>query len=187
MAEHTEKTLSSEMKYTGPVFTVYSDRVLLENGHESRRDYLKHNGAVAIVAVTPEGKVIMEKQFRYPHNRTVMEVPAGKLEKTDVVPLDAAIRELSEETGYTAREFIPLGRYVSSPAILSEVIYVYLAVGLEKGEVHLDEGEFLDVEEYPLDELVNMIMADKICDGKTVYSLLKAKLYFEREGEVWKR
>lgn len=177
----TERTLSSKMVYSGPVFDVYSDSVQLYNGAEARRDYLLHRGAVAIVPLDDEGNVIMERQFRYPHRRVMYEIPAGKLEAFDTDPLDAAKRELLEETGVTAKEIISLGAYIPSPAILSEKIQVYLARGLSFGDTCPDEDEFLEVERIHLDKLTDMILDNQISDGKTVFGLLKTKLLLERE------
>ncbi len=176
-----EQTLSSKMVYSGPVFDVYSDSVQLSNGAEARRDYLLHRGAVAIVPLDDEGNVIMERQFRYPHKRVMYEIPAGKLEAFDTDPLDAAKRELLEETGVTAADISSLGIYVPSPAILSEKIHIYLARGLSFGDTCPDEDEFLEVERIPLDKLTDMILDNQISDGKTVFALLKTKLMLERE------
>lgn len=177
----TEETISTNKVYSGPVFDVYSDSVRLYNGTESRRDYLLHRGAVAVVPLDAEDNVIMERQFRYPHRRVLYEIPAGKLEAFDTDPLEAAKRELLEETGVTAGEFISLGLYIPSPAILSEKIHVYLARDLTFGETCPDEDEFLEVERIPLEKLTDMIMANEISDGKTVFAILKTKLLLERE------
>ena len=177
----TEETLSSEKVYSGPVFDVYSDRVALYNGAAARRDYLLHRGAVAIVPLDDDGSVIMERQFRYPHHRVLYEIPAGKLEAFDTDPLDAAKRELLEETGVTAGEILSLGTYIPSPAILSERIHVYLARNLTYGETCPDEDEFLEVERIPLEKVADMIMDNRISDGKTVFGILKTKLFLERE------
>ena len=176
-----ERTVSSAIQYSGPVFDVYSDTVELCNKKTARRDYLKHRGAVAVVPLTDNGGVIIERQFRYPQQRVRTEIPAGKLEAFDTDPLDAAKRELKEEIGVTAKEFIPLGIYIPSPAILSERIYVYLARGLSYGNAHPDEDEFLDYRETPLCQLIDMIMNDRISDGKTVFGLFKAAEYLRRQ------
>ena len=164
-----ERTVSSAIQYSGPVFDVYSDTVELCNKKTARRDYLKHRGAVAVVPLTDNGGVIIERQFRYPQQRVMTEIPAGKLEAFDTDPLDAA------------KEFIPLGIYIPSPAILSERIYVYLARGLSYGNAHPDEDEFLDYRETPLCQLIDMIMNDRISDGKTVFGLFKAAEYLRRQ------
>ena len=115
----------------------------------------------------------MVRQYRYPIGRMMLEAPAGKLEYGED-HRECAVRELSEETGYTADEIIPLHIDYSSPAILSEIIYIYLARGLHGGKQHLDEDEFLQVERYPLSELVDMVMDGTITDGKTQIAVLKA-------------
>ncbi len=177
-----ERAVSSERQYSGPMFDVYSDTVELCDKKLARRDYLKQLGAVAVVPLTDKGGVIIERQFRYPQQRVMTEIPAGKLEAFDADPLEAARRELMEETGITAEELIPLGVYIPSPAILSERIYVYLARGLSFGDSHPDEGEFLDCRETPLCRLIDMIMDGDISDGKTVFGLFKAAEYLRREG-----
>jgi len=176
----TERTAASEKVYSGVVFDVYSDSIILPNGHEARREYLSASGAVAVVALTEDGRVIMERQYRYAQGRVVYEIPAGKLEPGEE-PLLAAMRELKEETGITAAEYVPLGIYMPSPAILREDIYIFLARGLSRGAARPDEDEFLEVESAPMEELVERIMAGEIRDGKTVFALLKARLYLEGE------
>ena len=126
----------------------------------------------------PPGGIILNTGAR---QRVMAEIPAGKLEAFDTDPLDAAKRELKEEIGVTAKEFIPLGIYIPSPAILSERIYVYLARGLSYGNAHPDEDEFLDYRETPLCQLIDMIMNDRISDGKTVFGLFKAAEYLRRQ------
>lgn len=177
----TEETISTETVYSGPIFDVCSDRVRLYNGCEAQRDYLKNRGAVAIVPLDEQGNVVMERQYRQAHRRIVLEIPAGKLEASDTDPLEAAKRELLEETGVTAGSIIPLGTYIPSPAILTEKIYVYLARELSFGETCPDEDEFLEVDRIPLDKLADMIMDDRISDGKTVFAILKTKLLLEME------
>ena len=175
-----ERTVSSAIQYSGPVFDVYSDTVELCNKKTARRDYLKHRGAVAVVPLTDKGGVIIERQFRYPQQRVMTEIPAGKLEAFDTDPLDAAKRELKEEIGVTAKEFVPLGIYIPSPAILSERIYVYLARGLSFGNAHPDEDEFLDVEKHSLAELSEKVMSGEIDDGKTIVAVLKTEKYLKQ-------
>ena len=126
-----------------------------------------------MIPVDENGMVTVVRQFRYGVQDVTLEIPAGKLEKGED-PLEAAKRELSEETGYTADEIIPLHIDYSSPAILSEIIYIYLARGLHGGTQHLDADEFLSVERYHLSELVEMVMNGEITEGKTQIAVLKA-------------
>ena len=118
----------------------------------------------------------MERQFRYPFDEVIWEIPAGKLDQGETDRLEAAKRELREETGYTAQNFTYIGDFYPSPAILSENISMYVATGLQKGEQDLDEDEFLDVVKVPFDEVVRMILNNEITDGKTQTAVMKTKL-----------
>lgn len=178
-----ESTISSTLLHKGVIFDLYGDEAALPNGGVGRREYVKAHGAVAIVALTEGGEVIMERQFRYPHHRVIWEIPAGKLDSPDEDKLEAAKRELREETGITAQSYLSLGDYVPSAAILSEVIRVYLATGLSFGSTDLDEDEFINVVRLPLERVTDMILSGEIGDGKTVFGVLKARLMMER-GEI---
>ena len=127
-----------------------------------------------MIPVTEDGKVIIERQFRYPLDRVVTEIPAGKLDSFTEDRLSAAKRELEEETGYTAKEWISLGDYYPTPAYCDERITLYLARGLALGQRHLDEDEFLNFELVPLSDLVEDVMNGRITDGKTQVAVLKA-------------
>lgn len=180
MDKLTEKKISSENVFRGRLLDVYRDRVQLPNGHESAREYIKHVGAACVVPVDDDGNVIIEKQFRYPFDSVLTEIPAGKLDSKQEPHLDAALRELKEETGYSAKEMIYLGEFYPTCAYSDEIIHMYLAKGLEKGEQRLDEDEFVGVEKKPLKELVDDIMQGRIADGKTQTAILKAYLYLNR-------
>ena len=162
-----EKKLSRQEIFTGHIVHLVKDTVSLPNGSEATREVILHNGAVCVVPITEDNEIIMERQFRYPFNDVIWEIPAGKLDGADEDPLLAAKRELLEETGYTAKEFKFIGIYYPSPAILSEKIYMYVATGLTLGERDLDEDEFLDVIKVPFNEVVDMIKRNEIPDGKT--------------------
>ena len=168
-----EKELSREYVFRGRIFDAACCRAELPDGTEVAREVICHSGGVSVIPVDEDGMVTLVRQFRYGAQDVTLEIPAGKLEKGED-PLEAAKRELSEETGYTADEILPLHILYPSPAILSEIIYVYLAKGLHGGKAHLDEGEFLSVERYSLSELTEMVMRGEITDGKTQIAILKA-------------
>lgn len=169
-----EKQTGTEEIFIGRLLHVYRDTVELPDGSGSVRELIRHLGAVAVLPVTDDGKVIIERQFRYPFDEVITEIPAGKLDSAEEDHLDAAKRELVEETGITADEWIDLGVYYPTSAYSDEKIYMYLAKGLHKGEQKLDEGEFLAVEEVPLTEVLEQVMRGEIPDGKTQAAVLKA-------------
>lgn len=174
--ELKETYVSRQEIFKGHIVHLVKDNITLPNGAPATREVCLHNGAVCVVPVTDDGEIIMERQFRYPHGEVIWEIPAGKLDSPEEDMLEAAKRELREETGYLADEYIYIGTLYPSPAILSEKIGMYVAKGLHKGEQELDEDEFLDVVKLPLDEVVRMIMANEIPDAKTQTAVLKAKL-----------
>ncbi len=169
-----EVTVDSSEVYSGRLLHVYKDNIILPNGKRSTRELIKHNGAVAVVPLLDNGSVIAEHQFRYPFGRVIVEIPAGKLDSPEEDHLEAAKRELKEETGYEADEWTEIGELYPSCAYTTEVIWLYLARGLKKGERKLDEDEFLNVVEIPLTEFVDMIMRGEVADSKTQTAVLKA-------------
>ena len=169
----SEKQIDRREIYDGVILHVVRDSVTLPNGSVSGREVVLHNGAVAVVALTDKNELIMERQFRYPFDQVIWEIPAGKIDKGETDPLAAAKRELMEETGVTAGKMTFIGDYYPSPAILSERIYTYLATDLTYGETDLDEDEFLAVEKVPIETVVDMIMDNRIPDGKTQAAVLK--------------
>ena len=183
--ENNEKILYDELReiqvdreeiFEGAIVHLVRDTVVIPNGARATREVCLHHGAVCVVPLTEDGEVIMERQFRYPFGKVLWEIPAGKLDKDEYDHLEAAKRELREETGYTAEKFTCIGDFYPSPAILSENIRMYIAEGLKKGEQDLDEDEFLDIVKVPLDEVVRMILDGEITDGKTQAAVLKTKL-----------
>ncbi len=175
-----DKKLREEWKSTKEIFDgrilhVIDDTVICPNGNEASRELIRHVGAVCVVPITDDGKVIVERQFRYPIDKVITEIPAGKLDSKSEDPLLAAKRELREETGYTAEEWISLGAFYPAPAYSDELIHIYIAKKLKKGERDLDEDEFLDVYAVPFDELVEGIMRGDITDCKTQMAILKAE------------
>ena len=169
-----ETRISGKETYCGPLLHVYHDRVRLPNGEESGRDYIKHLGAVCIVPVTDDGEVVVERQYRYPLDMVITEIPAGKLDSPEEDRLSAAKRELHEETGLTADEWTPLGDFFPAVAYSTERISMYLARSLHKGERKLDRDEFSNIETVPLAQLVSEVMDGEIVDIKTQAAILKA-------------
>jgi len=176
-----EKQIETETVYSGLIVNVKMDIAELQNGKRVRREVVEHPGGVCIVAVTKENKVLLVRQFRYTIKEEMLEIPAGKLERGED-PFECAVRELAEETGYTANEWIDLGVIYPSAGVYSETLHQYLALDLQPGEMHLDENELLSVEEVDIDELVEMILANKIRDAKTIIGVLKAKNYLQNES-----
>lgn len=168
-----EKQLSQELIYDGKILKLTRDTALLENGETVYREVVHHSGGVCVLPLTDEGEVIFVKQFRYPFQSVLLEIPAGKREAGED-PLQCGIRELSEEVGATAKEIIPLGKLYPTVAYDTEVIYMYLARGLSFDKQHLDEDEFVDVAKIPLKEAYDMVMRDEIPDSKTQIAILKA-------------
>ncbi|MGM9520850.1 MAG: NUDIX domain-containing protein [Oscillospiraceae bacterium] len=173
-----EKTLKSDEIYKGKIITVYRDTVELENGRTSLREVVSHAGGVGIVALDDDGCAVMVRQYRYPIGRELLEVPAGKLEPGED-PLECAVRELSEETGYSAGQMVSLGSILPSPGYCQETLYVYLALDLKPGAIHLDPDEFLSVEHIPMTKLHDMVMSGELTDAKTVIGILKAEQYLK--------
>lgn len=181
--ELTEKTLRSELIFDGRVVHLYCDEVELPNGETSVREYIKHVGAVCVLPLTDDGEVVLERQFRYPFARVLVEIPAGKLDSADEDLREAALRELREETGIVPRELIDLGDYYGSSAIMGERIRMFLARGLSFGSQSLDSDEFLEVFTMPFDTAVEEVMKGNIPDGKTQLAILKVKNLLEKEGK----
>ena len=176
-----EKKIDGETLYKGIIVDVSMDHAELINGDIVRREVVHHPGGVTIIPVEEDGTVWCVRQFRYPMQREMLEVPAGKLEYGEK-PLPAAERELSEETGLTAGRMVYLGECCTSPGFSTEVLHIYLALELRRGEAHPDEDEFLNVEKHSLETLTDMVMAGEIDDAKTIIAVLKARCYLEAEG-----
>lgn len=171
--DYTEKCLHREEVYHGGILSVHKDKVSLPDGKSSFREIVEHSGGVAIIPVDENGMVWCVRQYRYAFQDHLLEVPAGKLNAGEA-PLDCAVRELGEETGFTAEKFTFLGELLPSPGYCHETLYLYLATGLKAGKAHLDDGEFLDVECYPLTRLVEQVMNNELTDAKTAMAVLKA-------------
>jgi ADP-ribose pyrophosphatase len=178
--ELEETKLTSEEIFRGVAIHLFRDEILLPNGNKGVREVVRHPGAVCVLPLTDDGEVIFVNQFRYALNKVTLEVPAGKLEKGED-PQEAALRELSEETGIEAKKIIPMGALYTTPALMDEIIYMYIATELTQGEQHLDEDEFVNAVKIPLSKAVDMVMSGEIRDSKTQTMILKADKYFSNK------
>ncbi|MFD2640284.1 NUDIX domain-containing protein [Piscibacillus salipiscarius] len=167
-----EKTLSSESIYKGKIIDVKIDEVKLPDGKTSKRELIDHPGAVAIIALTDEGKLVMVEQYRKALEKSIIEIPAGKLEAGEKPDMTAK-RELEEETGYRAEQLDFIVSYYTSPGFANEIIYVYKASGLKVVEDQLqgDDDEFVELIEVTLDEAVKLIEEQRIHDAKTIHAV----------------
>lgn len=172
----SERKLFSESIFSGNLLRVYKDSVELPDGNTAYREYIRHVGAVCVVPLTDTNHVVVERQFRYPIGKVTLEIPAGKLNSPDEDPEKAIRRELKEETGAEAEEWIDLGEFYPAAAYSDEKIRMYLARHLHFGENHLDDDEFLTVELIPLEELVREILSGNVPDAKTQAAVLRAYL-----------
>jgi ADP-ribose pyrophosphatase len=178
LKKYEEKTINSTSIYTGKVISLRVDEVTLPNGKTSKRELIKHPGAVAVLPITNEGKIIFVEQYRKALERSLIETPAGKLEPGEK-PEVTARRELEEETGYGCHKLTFIQSFATSPGFADEVIHVYVAEDLYllKEKAELDEDEFLDVIEVTVEEAEQMMATGQIYDAKTAYSILWAKEY----------
>ncbi|WP_297211951.1 NUDIX domain-containing protein [uncultured Flavonifractor sp.] len=169
-----EKTLESQTLFEGKIVTVKLDQAQLVDGTVARREVVEHPGGVCILPLFDDGTVSIVRQFRYPFQAVVTELPAGKLEKgEDHRP--AAIRELAEEVGVTCGKLTYLGCLYLSPGFSTEVLHMYLAQELKQGQCHPDADEFLEAERVPFSQLLAQVLSGEIVDAKTVALVLKTR------------
>lgn len=162
-----EKTLKETIIYKGSYLTISNVDVVLPDGKLSNRDIVKHPGACAIIPFLDDNNVILIEQFRKPLEKTILEIPAGKLSK-DESPLTCAHRELEEETGYKAKEMVYLGAIATAPGFCDEIIHLYKATNLYKGTKCCDEDEFTDIKIFNINEVKKMVRSGEIIDTKTI-------------------
>ncbi|TFD92513.1 NUDIX hydrolase [Jeotgalibacillus sp. R-1-5s-1] len=177
MKKFEEKTISKEVLYEGKIINLQIEEVELPNGKTSKREIIKHPGAVCVIAVTDEGKIIMVEQYRKALERSILEIPAGKLEPGEE-PHITAVRELEEETGYGCRELKPLISFYTSPGFADELVHVFVAEDLYKIEnaSATDEDEFVELIELTLEEAEECVKTQRIFDAKTAYAVLHLRL-----------
>lgn len=162
-----ETKVDGALAYDGGFLKVHKDRVTLPNGATTHREYIRHSGAVTILPVLDDGRILLERQYRYPNDRVFIEFPAGKIDPGED-HLECAKRELKEETGYTAREWQFVATIHNAIAYSDEHLELYLAKGLVQGEAELDEGEFVECFTATLDEMLEWVRTGAITDVKTI-------------------
>ena len=167
-----EKSIRSKIVYKGRAVSFRVDEVMLPNGKIGRREFMVHPGAVAVLPIDNEGRIIFVKQYRYPVGEITFEIPAGKLSSKKDSYLKRAKAELKEETGYIAKRFVHLIDFWPTPAFSDEVLRIYIALDLVKGRSSLDDDEFLEVIALKESDAVEMIKNGKIKDSKTIIAIL---------------
>jgi ADP-ribose pyrophosphatase len=170
MNKYEEKSISSQTIYEGKIVRLQLDEVELPNGKKATRELVKHPGAVAILPLTDDGRMIVVEQYRKPLERSIVEIPAGKLEPNENPDL-CAQRELKEETGFVASKMSHLSSFYTSPGFADELLHLYIAEGLTAGESTPDEDEFLDYRAITLEEAYQMIQSEEIRDAKTIMAI----------------
>ncbi|OZI11977.1 ADP-ribose pyrophosphatase [Bacillaceae bacterium SAS-127] len=177
MKKFEEKTIHTEPIFEGRVIRLQVDDIVLPDGKTGKREIIKHPGAVAVLALTAEGKLVLVEQYRKALERSLVEIPAGKLEAGEE-PEVCARRELEEETGYDCESMTLLQSFYTSPGFADELVHVFIAEGLVKKEdaLSLDEDEFVEVMEVTLTEAVQLIKDQRIFDAKTVYAIQHLQL-----------
>ncbi|KOR88675.1 NUDIX domain-containing protein [Paenibacillus solani] len=170
-----ETTVSTQSIFKGNIISLQVDTVKLPNGQEATREVVRHPGAVAVLAIKGD-KILAVNQYRQPLGRCEVEIPAGKLEPGED-PLEAAKRELQEETGYTCGSIRKLHSFYTSPGFADEIIHLYLAEDLISGEMNPDEDEFIEMMEITLEEAYSLIQTERISDAKTILAVYAWDMY----------
>ncbi|MGY4690198.1 NUDIX hydrolase [Salibacterium sp. K-3] len=168
--DYEEKTLHKESIYEGKIIDVSVHDVKLPDGSTGKREIINHPGAVAVIALSPSGKLIMVRQYRKALEKELFEIPAGKLEPGEE-PETSASREMEEETGYKAEDLKKIASFYTSPGFADEIIHLYEAGRVMEGETSTDEDEFVELVEVTLEEAEQLIKEEKIHDAKTMYAV----------------
>jgi len=169
-----EETISTKRIYEGKILNLRVDKVHVTGGRESYREIVEHNGGVTVAAITDEGRMVMVKQFRKAAEKVLLEAPAGKIDPGENDHLLVAVRELKEETGYTAGRMTHMASFYTSVGYSTELLHLYLAQDLIPGEPEFDDNEAIEIEEYDLDELKRMVAGGMIEDAKTIAAIMMA-------------
>jgi ADP-ribose pyrophosphatase len=180
MKKFEEKTIQTEQIFKGRIINLQVDDVELPNGKTGKREIVKHPGAVAIIAITEDKKIILVEQYRKALERSIIEIPAGKIEPNEA-PEITALRELEEETGYTTNKLQYIQSFATSPGFADEIIHLYLAENIVKvdDKADLDEDEFVELMHVSVDEMESMISSKQIYDAKTAFAYLWVKNYLK--------
>ncbi|MCL6560366.1 MAG: NUDIX hydrolase [Firmicutes bacterium] len=184
MSDLTEKTLSSKRVYEGKIINLRIDTVTLPGGRTGTREVVEYAGAVAVVPVNKKSELLLVRQYRHAVGKTLLEIPAGKLEPGEDPPVSAG-RELLEETGYEAEHLRPLIRFYSTPGFTTEELHLFLATGLTLKKQNLDEDEFIDVVPVPFKRALEMIWAGEIRDAKSVAGILAVHNLKDKPAEIF--
>ncbi|RYL93353.1 NUDIX hydrolase [Sporolactobacillus sp. THM19-2] len=171
----TEQKTDSKELFRGEIVHLFLDTVALPDGRSATREVVKHPGAVAIIAVNDQGKLLLVRQYRYPLDGIIYEIPAGKLEPGEN-PDHSAHRELEEETGYQCTQLEKVASFYSSPGFSDELLHIYFTDTLTPGRQHLDDDEFLEVCAVSLEEAERMVVEHQIADAKSVYAVQYLRL-----------
>ena len=170
-----EKLIKSTMLHAGKMLKYQLDEVVLPNGKKANREVIRHPEAVAVVPFLPDGRIVMVRQYRYPVEQALYEIPAGKLDPGEM-PDDCVRRELEEETGYSAGKIRRLSSIFTAPGFCDEKIHIYRADDLTAGRQHTDEDEFIQIQPFTARKIRAMIKKGEICDAKTLCGLMLAKI-----------
>lgn len=179
---YEEKTMKSDKLYEGKILNLRVDTVEIPNKMYSKREIIEHPGSVGILAITKDDKIVLVKQYRKAAEDFILEIPAGKMEVNEE-PKETAIRELKEETGYSADGMEYMLEFYASPGYCNEIIYIFLSDKIELGEQDLDENENIEILEYDIDEIFKMIRLGKIIDGKTIIAANIAKEHINKRNK----
>ena len=176
-----EQTIESKKVYDGKIIKLSVDTVVTPGGRKATREIIRHPGGVGVVAIDDSNMVYLVEQYRIPYDEILPEIPAGKLEPGEEDIQKAAERELREETGLRAEKLEFIGNFYPSVGFLDENLRLFLATGLSMGETDPDEDEYINLVKLPFEEAVNMVMDNRIKDGKTIAAILKAKYIMDKK------